>query len=59
MTEINVTDLVKIVRVNAGQEDLLNRIGSVVMIAGGTKCVVGFEDGSGASVTIDQLEKVS
>lgn len=59
MAEINVTDLVKIVRVNASQEHLLNRVGTVVMIAEGKNCVVAFEDGSGASVTIDQLTKVS
>ena len=58
MAEINVNDLVKIIRVNAGQEHLLNRVGTVVMIADGKKCVVAFEDGSGASVTIDQLAKV-
>lgn len=60
MAAINVTDRVRIAKVESeAQRHLLNRVGIVVMIAGGTNCVVAFPDGSGASVTIDQLVKVS
>jgi hypothetical protein len=60
MTGINVSDRVRIAKVNtAAEQHLLNRVGVVVMIADGTRCVVAFPDGSGATVEVSQLAKMN
>jgi hypothetical protein len=55
---IQVNDLVEIVSAGPSEQQLLHRVGRVVLITDGTKCVVAFNDGSGASVKVEQLRKV-
>jgi len=58
MEPINASDKVQIVKVNAGQEKLLNKIGRVMLITDDVNCVVSFPDGSGASVHVSQLKRL-
>lgn len=58
MGAINVSDKVQIVKTNPGEEHLLNKIGRVMLIVDGERCVVALPDGNGASVNIKQLKKL-
>jgi hypothetical protein len=58
MSAINVSDRVRIVSAKSPKEQAwVNKVGVVVMIADGTRCVVAFPDQSAATVEIDQLVK--
>lgn len=57
MPHININDRVEIVQANPKEQHLLNKVGRVILIADDTKAVVALEDGSGATVHINQLKK--
>lgn len=59
MVHISVGDTVRIVSAKPGEQKLLHKVGSVVMITDRVNCFVTFEDGSYAQVDIKQLEKAS
>lgn len=58
MDPITINDIVAIVKVDKGPQHLFARVGRLVLIADGVRGVVVFSDGTGAEVTLDQLEKV-
>jgi hypothetical protein len=58
MPQINVSDVVEIVKAGPSEQHVLHKVGRVMMIVDGTKAFVTFSDGGGASVTVDQLRKV-
>jgi len=58
MERINVNNRVQIVAIKPGEQSLLNKIGTVMMIADGVNCFLTFDDGSFATVNIKQLKKI-
>jgi hypothetical protein len=58
VAQIEVADFVEIIAVAPGDEALLHRMGRVMMIVDGDRCVVALDDGGGATVNIKQLKKV-
>jgi hypothetical protein len=57
MGEISASDRVKIIQVKPGQQQLMNKSGTVMMIVDGVKCFVTLDDGGFAEVDISQLKK--
>ena len=49
---------VRIIDPPPDKPELLNKIGRIAMIVDDTKCVLMLEDGSGATVDIEQLQPV-
>jgi hypothetical protein len=58
MAGVQVGDIVEIVNVRGDQQHLLHKVGRIMMIVDGRKCLLSFDDGTGATVTVDQLKSV-
>ncbi|MEK7466635.1 MAG: hypothetical protein AAB074_04400 [Planctomycetota bacterium] len=58
MAGIDVGGMVKIVKVGAAEQHLLNRVGRLLVIADSVNCLLVFQDGTTAQVKIDQLQSV-
>jgi hypothetical protein len=58
MERINVTNKVQVIAIKPGEQPLLNKVGTVMMITDGVNCFLTFEDGSFATVNINQLKKI-
>lgn len=59
MATIAVNDKVRIIQALPGEEGLLKKVGRVVMVVDGEKCLVVLDDGSSANVNMKQLTKVT
>lgn len=57
MGQIGVNNRVKIIQVKPGEQQFMNKSGTVMMIVDGVKCVVILDDGGMAEVDISQLKK--
>ena len=58
MAAINVGDVIEVVRANPDDPKTLRKVGRVVMVADGTRCIVQFNDGTAGTFEADQLKKV-
>ena len=56
---IAVNDRVQIIKAPQDQPGLLNQTGQVVMITDDVNCAVQLDNGAAATVTADQLKKIS
>jgi hypothetical protein len=57
MGQISANDRVKIIQVKPGEQQFMNKSGTVMMIVDGVKCFVMLDDGGTAEVDISQLKK--
>ncbi len=59
MATINVGDRVQVIKTKPGEEQFLNKIGRVVLVADEVNCMVSFGANAGGSFHISQLKKVA